>query len=84
MNARAGAAYQGLDRFAARKKVVEDMDSLGLVDKIEDMSIASATPNAATSPARPWSANSVRRHEELAKPAIQAVKDGTIKFHPER
>jgi valyl-tRNA synthetase len=31
-------AYQGLDRFAARKQVVADMEALGLLDKIEEHS----------------------------------------------
>ncbi len=85
MNARAGAAYQGLERFAARKKVVEDMESLGLVDKIEDIVHSVGYSERGDVPcetmvSEQWFVDM----KELAKPAIQAVKDGTIKFHPER
>ena len=36
MNESVPPAYRGLDRFAARRKVVEDMQALGLVEKVED------------------------------------------------
>jgi valyl-tRNA synthetase len=40
MNAAAGADFQGMDRFAAREKVVERFEELGLLDHIEDHEIA--------------------------------------------
>ncbi|MBX3290142.1 MAG: valine--tRNA ligase [Acidobacteria bacterium] len=40
MNAAAGAAFDGLDRFEARKKVVERFEELGLLEKIEDYEIS--------------------------------------------
>ncbi|MEP7149657.1 MAG: valine--tRNA ligase [Acidobacteriota bacterium] len=39
MNAAAGAAFAGLDRFAAREKVVEAFDKLGLLEKVEDYDV---------------------------------------------
>lgn len=39
MNAAAGAEFDGLDRFVAREKVVESIDSLGLLEKVEDYEI---------------------------------------------
>ena len=52
LNDNAPDAYRGLDRFAARKKVVADLEALGLVEKIE----AHATPcRTATAPA--WSSS---------------------------
>src|SRR6476469_7083975 len=40
MNAAAGSEFEGMDRFAAREKVVERFDELGLLEKIEDHEIA--------------------------------------------
>ncbi|HTK38043.1 MAG TPA: valine--tRNA ligase [Pyrinomonadaceae bacterium] len=39
MNAEAGADFDGLDRFAAREKVIEKFDELGLLEKIEDYDV---------------------------------------------
>ncbi|MFP3326513.1 class I tRNA ligase family protein, partial [Planococcus sp. SIMBA_160] len=36
INGRAPAAYQGLDRFEARRRVVADLDELGLLAQVED------------------------------------------------
>jgi len=40
MNAAAGAEFDGMDRFAAREKVVERFEELGLLDRVEDQEIA--------------------------------------------
>ena len=40
MNAAAGAEFEGLDRFAAREKVIEKFEELGLLEKVEDYEIA--------------------------------------------
>jgi len=40
MNAEAGAEFEGLDRFAARAKVIEEFEKLGLLEKIEDYEIS--------------------------------------------
>ncbi|MBV9242315.1 MAG: valine--tRNA ligase [Acidobacteria bacterium] len=40
MNAAAGVEFEGMDRFAAREKVIEKFDELGLLDRIEDHEIA--------------------------------------------
>jgi valyl-tRNA synthetase len=76
-------AMHGLDRFAARKKIVERLEAMGLVEKIE--------PNAHVVPhgdrsnvviepflTDQWYVNA----NELAKPAIAAVREGKTKFIP--
>lgn len=40
MNANAGAEFEGLDRFKAREKVIEDFENLGLLEKIDDYEIS--------------------------------------------
>ncbi len=85
MNSRCGEAFAGLDRFTARKKTVEEMEKLGLVEKIEDIQHAVGYSERGDVPIETlvsyqWFCNM----KELAKPAIKAVQDGTVKFHPER
>ena len=43
MNANAGADFEGLDRFKAREKVIEDFENLGLLEKIDDYEISLPT-----------------------------------------
>ena len=85
LNARCGEAFAGLDRFEARKKVVAELEKLGLVEKIEDIRHAVGYSERGDVPIETlvsyqWFCNM----KELAKPAIEAVRSGKIKFHPER
>jgi valyl-tRNA synthetase len=75
---------EGLDRFAARKRIVEALDFAGLVEKVEPH--AHAVPhgdrsNVVIEPflTEQWYVNAA----ELAKPAIAAVRDGKTKFVPQ-
>ena len=85
INDAAPEKYRGLDRYEARKQVVADFDALGLVEKIEPTSHAVPYGDRSGVPIEPfltdqWYVNA----EELAKPAIKAVKDGRTKFVPEQ
>ncbi len=76
--------YRGLDRFVARKKVVEDLEALGLVDKIEPT--VHAVPHAQRGNAivEPWLTDQWYVNAgELAKKAIAAVETGKTKFVPQ-
>ena len=85
MNERAGERYAGLDRFECRKKVVEDMESLGLLVKVEDIAHAVGYSERGGVPVEPMlSEQWFVKMDELAKPAIEAVRNGSIKFHPEK
>jgi valyl-tRNA synthetase len=84
LNANAGP-YQGQDRFIARDKIVEDLRALGLLEKIEDYSHAVGHCQRCRAIIEPlaskqWFVNM----PPLAKPAIDAVKDGRIKIIPDR
>ena len=81
----AGPDYAGLDRFAARKKVVEDLEALGLVEKIEDYTIQQPISERSKEVIEPllseqWFVDM----KPLAQPAIDVIKQGKIKFIPER
>ncbi len=85
LNDKAGAEFAGMDRFAAREKVVAELDKLGLLTKIEPIRHAVGFSERGDVPietliSRQWFCNM----KELAKPAIAAVREGKIKFYPER
>ncbi len=84
LNDNAGA-YAGMDRAKARKKIVADMDALGLLDKVEDYDLRLPLSDRSKSPIEPLlSEQWFVKMKPLAEPAIRAVKDGTLKFVPER
>jgi valyl-tRNA synthetase len=84
MNANAGP-YAGLDRFEARKKVVEDFEKAGLMEKIEPYSHAIPHCFRCSTVIEPEvSKQWFVKIAPLAAPAIEAVKNGRIKIIPER
>jgi valyl-tRNA synthetase len=77
-------AYQGLDRFAARKKIVAEFESLGLLDKIEDYVVKIPRGDRSGAVVEPYLTDQwYVKIEPLAKPAIEAVETGKIKFVPD-
>ena len=80
-----GGVYAGLDRNEARKRIVADLEEQGFLEKVEDYDIPiviSDRSGVAIEPllSEQWFADQAA----LAKPAIDAVKSGRIKFVPER
>ena len=85
MNQEAGPRYQGLDRYECRKKIVRDLDAGGYLVKTEDHAHAVGhcyRCNTVIEPmlSRQWFV----RMKPLADPAIEAVKEGRIRFVPDR
>ena len=77
--------YHGLDRYEARKKVVASLESLGLLEKIEDYVNKVGHSERTDAVVEPYMSKQwFVKMEELAKPAMKAVNDGQVKFHPER
>ncbi len=80
-----GFAYVGLDRDEARKKIVEDLEALGLMEKIEPYTHNVGECYRCKAVVEPIvSKQWFVKMEELARPAIKVVRDGKIKFIPER
>lgn len=84
LNENAGE-YQGVERFAARDKIVSDLDNSGLLEKVEDYRgtvPVSSRSKAIIEPliSRQWFV----KMKPLAEPALEAVRDGSITFHPKR
>jgi len=85
MNANAPEAYRELKVEEARKKIIGDLTAAGLVEKIEDYihSIPKCYRCDSTVeliPSKQWFV----KMAELAKLAIEPIKNGKIKFHPKR
>jgi len=85
LNENAPAAYQGMDRFEARKKLIAELDSLGALGEIEDNQHAVPHGDRSGVPVEPWLMDQWYVNAEvLAKPAIDAVRDGRTRFVPQR
>ncbi len=84
MNASAGK-YEGLDRYEARKVIIEDLKGLGLLKKVEDHRHNVGECYRCTTVVEPIiSKQWFVEMKPLAEPAIAAVRSGEIAFVPER
>ncbi|MBT8102031.1 MAG: valine--tRNA ligase [Gammaproteobacteria bacterium] len=76
--------YKGLDRFEARKQVVAEFKQLGLLHEIEDYVVKIPRGDRSHAVVEPYLTDQwYVKIEPLAKPAIDAVETGKIKFVPE-
>ena len=84
INSNAPESYQGLDREKARKKVISEIESLGLLEKIEDHPHTVPYGDRSDVIIEPWLTEQwYVDAATLAKPAIEAVEQGHTKFVPE-
>jgi len=80
-----GGKYAGLDKYDARKTVVEDLKTQGLLEKVEPHEHEVGHSDRSGDIIEPYLSDQwFVKVEPLAKRAIKAVEDGKIKFHPER
>ena len=85
MSGEAGVRYEGLKVSEARKQIVEDMQKLELMAKIEDYTHNVALCSRCGTVIEPMlSKQWFLKMSELAKLAMQDVKKGKVKFHPKR
>jgi valyl-tRNA synthetase len=80
----AGGPYQGLDRFEARKRIVDDLQREGLIEKIEDYKLNLGKCDRCKTPVEPLiSTQWFVRTKPLAERAIKVVETGEIKIVPD-
>ena len=80
-----GGKYAGLDRYEARKQIVEELEKEGLLVRIEDYSHNVGTHDRCKTTIEPMIKKQwFVKMDELIKPAVEAVKKGEIKLIPER
>ena len=78
------AAYRGMDRFDAREKIVAEFEESGLLEKIEDYVVKIPRGDRSHAVVEPYLTDQwYVKIEPLAKPAIEAVETGRIRFVPE-
>ncbi len=83
MNENAGTVYQGLDRFKARKKVLEDLKAQSLLEKEEDYRVMLGHCDRCETIVEPrLSTQWFVKAQSLAKPAIEAVRKKKVKIIP--
>ncbi|MCX6827337.1 MAG: valine--tRNA ligase, partial [candidate division Zixibacteria bacterium] len=83
LNAKAGK-FKGLDRYEARKQLVKELEKKGHLEKIEPYHLAIGTCYRCHKDIEPYlSEQWFVRMAPLAGPAIEAVKNGELKFHPD-
>jgi len=76
--------YQGLDRTVARQKIVEDLQSQNLIEKIEPHTLKVPRGDRSGAVLEPLLTDQwFVKMERLAAPAIEAVLEGKIRFFPE-
>ena len=78
------AAYAGLDRFDARKRIVADLEAEDLLEKIEPHKLMVPRGDRSGAVIEPFLTDQwYVKIKPLAEPAIKAVEDGNIKFVPD-
>jgi valyl-tRNA synthetase len=83
INDEAPEKYRGMDRFDARKQVIADMEALGLLVATKDHTLKIPRGDRSGVIIEPYLTDQwYVKTEELAKPAIDAVKNGDIEFVP--
>ncbi len=83
LNDNAPEAYRGLDRYAAREQVLADLESQGLLEKVEDHVLKVPRGDRSGVVVEPYLTDQwFVRVAPLAEPAIRAVENGDIEFVP--
>ncbi len=80
-----GGKYSGMKREAARKKVVEDLEGLGLMVKEEPYETQVGHSDRSKTPVEPYLSDQwFVTMAPLAEPALEVVREGIVQFFPER
>ncbi len=97
INDNAPEKYRGMDRYEARKQIVADLEAAGLLEKVADHKLMVPRGDRSGAVIEPyltdqWFVDLTREKQddgrpgglkEITEPAINAVRDGRIKFVPE-
>ena len=84
INSNAPSDYQDLDRFEARKRIVADLEKQNLIEKIDPHTLMVPRGDRTNSIIEPYMTDQwFVKVKPLAEPAIEAVKNGSIRFVPE-
>jgi valyl-tRNA synthetase len=85
MSEEAGKKYSGMVNLECRKKIVEELDKAGLLEKIEEHDHSVGHCYRCKTTIEPWLSDQwFVKMRPLAEKAIQASEEGRVKFHPDR
>ena len=85
LNSNVPKNYIGLDRYDARKKVVNELEQLDFLEKIEEYEHSVGHSERTDAVVEPYlSKQWFVKMEPLSQPALEVVKNGRIKIYPER
>ncbi len=80
-----GMHYKSLDRFSVRKKIINELDEKGLLDRAEDYSHNIALSERTSCVVEPkLSTQWFVKMKKLSKPALELVLNGDIQFYPKK
>lgn len=80
-----GDRYVGMDRFEVRKQIEKDLEAAGLLEKVEPYTNKVGFSERTDAIIEPkLSMQWFLKMDDLARPALEAVEDGTIRFYPEK
>ncbi len=80
-----GGAYEGLDRYEARKRIVADLEEQGLLVSVDDHVHSVGHCYRCHTVVEPWLSDQwFVDMKPLAAPAIECARDGRVRFHPAR
>ena len=84
LNEQTPKKYRGLERFAAREKIVHDLEQLGLLEKVEAYTLKTPRGDRSGAVIEPYLTDQwFMSMKPLAKPAIEAIHNGQLEFIPE-
>ncbi len=84
INENAPANYQGLDRYTARKQIIQDLALLGLLEKTEKHTLKVPRGEKSNAVIEPYLTQQwFMKMKPLAEPALRIVEEGKIRFTPE-
>ena len=84
INDNAPGAYRGMDRYDARRQIVRDLQSLDLIEKIEDHAHVVPRGDRSGAVIEPYLTDQwYVKIRPLAEPAVAAVENGAIRFVPD-
>ena len=84
INDEVASNYRGMDRFEARRRIVEDLEKQGLLEKIEDHKLMVPRGDRSGAVVEPYLTDQwFVKIAPLAEPAIKAVENGDIRFVPD-
>ncbi len=85
MTGEAGQEFEGLDRFECRRRIVERLEEMELLDRVEDHHLAMGHCHRCSTVIEPLASDQLFvKMEPLVGNTVRAIRNGDVRFYPER